>query len=101
MGKGMGDLWMWKQSDRPCLFQKEDLEGCRMRSVKPAVRRKCRVQTGICMGKPDYSMKIIRQYCDRDYVISEFIMEGTHEGEWPGIKPSNKKLNGYLSLIQN
>lgn len=41
---------------------------------------------------PDYAMKIIRQFCDGDYVISEFIMEGTHEGEWIGIKPSHKKL---------
>ncbi|RFZ75957.1 hypothetical protein DS742_26160 [Lacrimispora amygdalina] len=41
---------------------------------------------------PDYTMKIIRQYCDGDYVISEFVMEGTHEGEWLGMKPTNKKL---------
>ena len=41
---------------------------------------------------PDYTMKIIRQYCDGDYVISEFIMEGTHKGEWLGMKPTNKKL---------
>ncbi len=42
---------------------------------------------------PDYTMKIIRQYCDGDYVISEFIMEGTHKGEWLGMKPTNKKLS--------
>lgn len=41
---------------------------------------------------PDYSMKIIRQYSDGDYVISEFIMEGTHKGEWLGMKPTNKRL---------
>lgn len=42
---------------------------------------------------PDYTMKIIKQYVDRDYVISEFIMEGTHEGEWIGIKPTHKRLS--------
>lgn len=42
---------------------------------------------------PDYSMRIIRQYEDGDYVISEFIMEGTHEGEWLGIKPTHKRLS--------
>ncbi len=42
---------------------------------------------------PDYTMKIIRQYVDRDYVVSEFIMEGTHEGEWIGIKPTHKRLS--------
>lgn len=41
---------------------------------------------------PDYSMKIIRQYTDGDYVISEFIMEGTHKGEWIGIKPTHRRL---------
>lgn len=42
---------------------------------------------------PDYTMRIIRQYKDGDYIISEFIMEGTHEGEWIGIKPTHKKLS--------
>ena len=41
---------------------------------------------------PDYRMKIIKQFCDGDYVISEFIMEGTHKGEWIGIKPTGKRL---------
>ena len=41
---------------------------------------------------PDYTMKIIRQYSDGDYVISEFIMQGTHKGEFIDIKPSNKIL---------
>ena len=41
---------------------------------------------------PDLKMIITRQYSDRDYVISEFIMEGTHKGEWLGMKPSGKKL---------
>ena len=42
---------------------------------------------------PDYTMKIIKQYVDGDYVISEFIMEVTHEGEWIGIKPTHKRLS--------
>lgn len=41
---------------------------------------------------PNYRMKIIKQFCDGDYVISEFIMEGTHKGEWIGIKPTGKRL---------
>ena len=42
---------------------------------------------------PDYTMKILKQYADGDYVISEFIMEGTHEGEWIGKKPTHKRLS--------
>jgi len=41
---------------------------------------------------PDYRMKIIKQFCDGNYIISEFVMEGTHKGEWMGIKPTNKRL---------
>lgn len=41
---------------------------------------------------PDYTMKIIRQYIADDYVISEFIMRGTHKGDFIGITPTNKVL---------
>ena len=41
---------------------------------------------------PDYTMKIIRQYVTDDYVISEFIMRGTHKGEFIGITPTNEVL---------
>ncbi|WP_416388384.1 ester cyclase [Enterocloster clostridioformis] len=41
---------------------------------------------------PDYTMKIIRQYVADDYVISEFIMRGTHKGDFIGITPTNKIL---------
>lgn len=41
---------------------------------------------------PDLKMTIIRQYADGDMIISEFLMEGTHQGEWLGIKPTGKKL---------
>lgn len=41
---------------------------------------------------PDLNMTILNQYCDGDYIISEFMMEGTHLGEWLGMKPSGKKL---------
>lgn len=41
---------------------------------------------------PDLTMKVIRQFVDGDTVISEFIMEGTHLGEWLGMKPTGRKL---------
>ena len=42
---------------------------------------------------PDYAMRVTRQFCDGDTVISEFVMEGTHLGEWLGIRPSGKRLS--------
>jgi len=41
---------------------------------------------------PDYTMTITRQFEDAAFVISEFVMEGTHAGEWLGMKPTGKKL---------
>ena len=41
---------------------------------------------------PDYTMKIIRQYTADDYVISEFVMRGTHKGNFAGITPTNQVL---------
>ncbi len=41
---------------------------------------------------PDLKMTVIRQFSDGDTVITEFIMEGTHKGEWLGMKPTGKKL---------
>lgn len=38
---------------------------------------------------PDLKIRIIRQYIDKDYVISEIITEGTHLGEWLGVCASN------------
>ena len=42
---------------------------------------------------PDFQMKIIRQYTDGNCVISELIAEGTHKGEWLGMKPTGKRLS--------
>lgn len=41
---------------------------------------------------PDYTMKIIRQFEDGDTVISEFVMRGTHKGEFIGIMPTSKVI---------
>ncbi|HPQ45426.1 MAG TPA: ester cyclase [Syntrophales bacterium] len=42
---------------------------------------------------PDMKLRVIRQFVDHDHVISEVMMEGTHLGEWLGIKPTGKKLS--------
>jgi len=41
---------------------------------------------------PEMKIKVIRQYSDGDYVISEIVAEAIHLGEWLGMKPSGKKL---------
>ena len=37
-------------------------------------------------------MKIIRQHVADEYIISEFIMKGTHKGDFAGRTPTNKLL---------
>ena len=41
---------------------------------------------------PDYTIRVLRQYCDGPHVISECVMEGTHLGPWPGAVPTGKRL---------
>ena len=41
---------------------------------------------------PDYTMKITRQFEDGEYVVSEFVMRGTHSGEFLQITPTNKVI---------
>ena len=42
---------------------------------------------------PRYSMRVLQQYAEGEYVISAFVMEGLHEGEFLGIQPSHKHLS--------
>lgn len=48
--------------------------------------------TAVRQTYPDYTMHILRQHIAGEYVISEFVMEGTHLGEFCGIPPSGKRL---------
>lgn len=41
---------------------------------------------------PDFKIRVINQFSENEYVISEIIAEGTHLGEFIGIKPTGKKL---------
>ena len=47
---------------------------------------------GVRNTYPDLKIRVVRQHADGEFVISEIITEGTHLGEWLGIKPSGKKL---------
>lgn len=41
---------------------------------------------------PDFSIQVIRQFSENECVVSEIMAEGTHSGEFLGIKPTHKKL---------
>ena len=42
---------------------------------------------------PDFRINVYNQHSENEYVISEIIAEGTHNGEFLGIKPTGKKLD--------
>jgi predicted ester cyclase len=48
--------------------------------------------SGVKATYPDLKIRVLRQFSDDDFVISEIIAEGTHLGERLGIKQSGKKL---------
>ena len=52
---------------------------------------------------PDYKMEIVRQFENGETVISEFIIRGTHKGEFKGITPTDKIIemtgNGLIKLV--
>lgn len=41
---------------------------------------------------PDFKIRVINQFEDGEYIISEIIAEGTHLGEFLGIAPTGKRL---------
>lgn len=41
---------------------------------------------------PDFTIQVINQFSEKEYVISEIIATGTHKGVFLGIQPTNRKL---------
>ena len=41
---------------------------------------------------PHYTMRILRQIEENGVVVSEFVMEAQHDGDWLGIRPSHAQL---------
>ncbi len=50
---------------------------------------------GVRKTYPDLKLTIDKQICEGDWVATYYVMEGTHEGEWMGIEPTNKKIKIY------
>jgi predicted ester cyclase len=47
---------------------------------------------GVRNTYPDIHLKINRQIAEGGWVLSEVHMQGTHTGEWLGIKPTGKMV---------
>ncbi len=59
---------------------------------------------GVRKTYPDLKLTIDKMICENDWVATYYVMEGTHKGEWMGIKPTHKKIKIYgvnLDRIEN
>lgn len=50
---------------------------------------------GVRNTYPDLKLTIDKMICENDWVATYYCMEGTHAGEWMGIKPTHKKVKIY------
>ena len=48
--------------------------------------------SGWLMSFPDLRFNIEQMITERDRVVSQLVMEGTHQGTWMGISPTGKRF---------
>lgn len=48
---------------------------------------------------PDLRFRIEQMIAERDRVVSQLVMEGTHQGTWMGIPPTGKRLQIRMVTI--
>ena len=56
--------------------------------------------SGWLMSFPDLRFNIEQMIAERDRVVSQLVMEGTHQGTWMGISATGKKLRIRMITIQ-
>jgi steroid delta-isomerase-like uncharacterized protein len=55
--------------------------------------------SGWLASLPDLRFTIEQIIAEGDRVVSQLVMEGTHQGEWVGIAPTNKKVQIRMITI--
>ena len=55
--------------------------------------------SGWLMSLPDLRFNVEQMIADRDRVVSQLVMEGTHQGTWMGISPTGKRLQIRMVTI--
>jgi steroid delta-isomerase-like uncharacterized protein len=55
--------------------------------------------SGWLMSFPDLHFNIEQMITERDRVVSQLVMEGTHQGTWMGISPTGKRLQIRMITI--
>ena len=55
--------------------------------------------SGWLMSFPDLRFNVEQMIAERDLVVSQLVMEGTHQGTWLGISPTGKRLQIRMITI--
>lgn len=55
--------------------------------------------SGWLMSFPDLHFNIEQMLAEQDRVVSQLVMEGTHQGTWMGISPTGKRLQIHMITI--
>ena len=55
--------------------------------------------SGWLMSFPDLHFNVEQMVAERDRVVSQLVMEGTHQGTWMGILPTGKRLQIRMITI--
>ena len=99
------DLWNARRLDVADQIFSEDCVTHQLRSgvlAEPAQRGPQEIKehvSGWLMSFPDLRFKIEQMIAERDRIVSELVMEGTHQGTWMGISPTGKRLEIRMITI--
>jgi len=99
------ELWNARRLDVADQIFSEDCVTHQLRSgvlAEPAHRGPQAMKehvSGWLMSFPDLRFKIEQMITDRDRVVSQLVMEGTHQGTWMGISPTGKRLQIRMITI--
>jgi len=99
------ELWNARRLDVADQIFSEDCVTHQLRSGVPAEHahrgpREIKEHvSGWLMSFPDLRFNIEQMIAERDRVVSQLVMEGTHQGNWMGISPTGKRLQIRMITI--
>jgi len=99
------ELWNARRLDVADQIFSEDCVTHQLRSgvlAEPARRGPQAVKehvSGWLMSFPDLRFNIEQMIAEPDRVVSQLVMEGTHQGTWMGISPTGKRLHIRMITI--
>jgi steroid delta-isomerase-like uncharacterized protein len=99
------ELWNARRLDVADQIFSEDCVTHQLRSgvlAEPARRGPQEIREHVSswlMSFPDLRFNVEQMIAERDRVVSQLVMEGTHQGTWMGISPTGKRLQIRMMTI--